>query len=341
MPAGIGTKVAILHGAVPHDAPPDDQDTLVQVEAVSGALTRLGWTPEPLPVTLDLAAMVLGLEEMSPAVVFNLVESIGGVVRHLHLPTAVMDAMGLPYTGCGTEALFETTDKLMTKRRLRDAGIATPNWFAEGDPDNGLSGGMIVKPVAEDSSIGIDAGSVVANAAAARRRMAEMRARRGGRYFAEAFLDGREFNIAMIELPGRAADDPLVLPAGELCFIAFPPDLPRIADYTAKWDATSHGYSHTPIRLGIPPEDAGLVQKMKETAQTCWRLFGLSGYARMDFRCDESGKPYVLEINPNPALSHDTGLTRMLQRAGMSFDQGIDAIVRSALRGHEPLRQAV
>ncbi len=338
---GIGRKVAILHGAVPPDAPPDDQDTLLQVEVVAAALTRLGYTATPLPVTLDLAAMVLRLEEMNPAAVFNLVESIGGVCRHLHLPPAVMDAMGLPYTGCGTAALFETTDKLLTKRRLSDIGIDTPPWFAEGEPDNGLSGRMIVKPVAEDASIGIDAGAVVTGVTAARRRMAEMKLRRGGEYFAEAFLDGREFNIAMIELPGRAPDDPLVLPAGELCFIAFPPDLPRIADYAAKWDENSLGYRHTPVRLGIPPEDANLVERMKEIAATCWRLFGLRGYARIDFRCDAAGRPYVLEINPNPALSHNTGFARMLGRAGMTFDQGIDAIVRSALRRHEPLRQAV
>lgn len=341
MAAGSLGKVAILHGAVPPDAPPDDQDTLVQVEDISAALTRLGWACEALPVTLDLAAMTRRLEEMRPAVVFNLVESIGGVVRHLHLPPAVLDAMGLPYTGCGTSALFETTDKVTAKRRLRDAGIATPQWFAEDGPDNGLASRMIVKPVAEDASIGIDSGSIVTGAAAARQRMAAMKLKRGGEYFAEAFLDGREFNVAMIELPGRAADDPLVLPVGELCFIAFPPELPRIADYTAKWDTASHGYSHTPIRLGIPPQDAGLVQHMKDTAQACWRLFGLRGYARMDFRCDAAGNPYVLEINPNPALSHDTGFTRMLQRAGMSFDQGIDAILCSALRGRESLRQAV
>jgi D-alanine-D-alanine ligase len=337
----VGRTVAILHGAVPPDAPPDDQDTLLQVGIVAGALKRLGHEATPVPVTLDLAAMARRLEEMNPAVVFNLVESIGGVGRHLHLPTAVMDAMGVPYTGCGTAALFETTDKLLTKRRLAEAGIATPAWLTEDGPDNGMTGGMIVKPVAEDASIGIDAGSVVTGVAAARRRMAEMKLRRGGNWFAEAFLDGREFNIAMLELPERASDDPLVLPAGELCFIAFPPGMPRIADYAAKWDETSLGYRHTPVRLGIPPADAPLVERMKETARACWRLFGLKGYARMDFRCDATGRPHVLEINPNPALSHDTGFARMLGRAGMSFEQGIDAIVRSALRRHEPLRQAV
>ena len=264
----VGRTVAILHGAVPPDAPPDDQDTLLQVEVVAGALKRLGYEATPVPITLDLAAMVRRLEEMNPAVVFNLVESIGGVGRHLHLPAAVMDAMGLPYTGCGTTALFETTDQLIAKRRLAEAGIATPAWLTEDGPDNGMTGRMIVKPVAEDASIGIDAGSVVTGVTAARRRMAEMRARRKDEHFAEVFLDGREFNIAMLELPERAPDDPLVLPAGELCFIAFPPGMPRIADYAAKWDESSLGYRHTPVRLGIPPADAPLVERMKTTAAT-------------------------------------------------------------------------
>ncbi|MGQ0676453.1 MAG: D-alanine--D-alanine ligase family protein [Rhodospirillales bacterium] len=337
---GGGNRVAILHGAVPPEAPPDDQDTLAQVELAAGALRRLGYAPEPVPVTLDLGAMVRRLEAIDPLIVFNLVESIGGVGRHLYLPAGVMDAIGMPYTGCGTLALFLTTNKVLAKRRMAEAGIDTAPWFEMDGPDGGIGGRMIVKPVWEDASVGIDSGSVVADAAAARRRMAEMHARSGGECFAEAFLDGREFNVAMLELPGRAPDDPLVLPAAELCFIAFPPDLPRIADYAEYWDATSHGYRYTPVRLGIPPADAALVERMKATAAQCWRLFGLRGYARVDFRCDDEGRPFVLEINPNPALSHDTGLSRMLERAGMSFDRAIAAIVESRLRRHEKLRQA-
>jgi D-alanine-D-alanine ligase len=337
---GAGRTVAILHGAVPPTAPPDDLDTLVQVDVVAAALGRLGYRPEPVPVTLDLAAMLRRLQAMRPSVVFNLVESIGGVGQHLHLPAAVMDAAGIPYTGCGAVALFETSNKLLAKRRLKEAGIATPAWFESGGPDRGLSGRMIVKPVWEDASIGIDAGAVVTGAAAARRRMAEMQARLGGGWFAEAFVGGREFNVALLETPERAPDDPLVLPAAELRYVDFPPDMPRIADYASKWDKDSFAYRNTPLCLDLSAGDAAAVARMGVIARACWRLFGLRGYARVDFRCDSAGEPLVLEVNPNPCLSPDSGFGRMLERMGMDFDRGIEAIIGARLRRHAVVRRA-
>jgi D-alanine-D-alanine ligase len=336
---GAGRTVAILHGAVPPNAPPDDQDTLVQVDVVAAAIMRLGYRPEPVPVTLDLAAMLRRLEAMKPIIVFNLVESIGGVGRHLHLPAAAMDAAGIPYTGCGAVALIETGNKLIAKRRLKEAGIATPAWRASGDPAHSLEGGMIVKPVWEDASIGIDAGAVATGWAAARRRMAEMRARLGGEWFAEAFVDGREFNVALLETPERAPDDPLVLPAAELRYVDFPPGMPRIADYASKWDKDSFAYRNTPLSLDLPPGDAAMVARMGGIARACWRLFGLAGYARVDFRCDSAGEPVVLEVNPNPCLSPDSGFGRMLERSGMDFDRGIEAIIEARLRRHAVVRR--
>ncbi|MDE2088757.1 MAG: hypothetical protein KGJ12_01910 [Gammaproteobacteria bacterium] len=74
-------KVAVLHGAVPPDAPPDERDTLIQVEAVSAALRRLGYAPEPVPFSLDLEAVLHALQRLDPAFVFNLAESVAGSGR--------------------------------------------------------------------------------------------------------------------------------------------------------------------------------------------------------------------------------------------------------------------
>jgi D-alanine-D-alanine ligase len=67
-------------------------------------------------------------------------------------------------------------------------------------------------------------------------------------------------------------------------------------------------------------------------AVECWRLFGLAGYARVDFRCDEAGRPWILEINANPCLLPGAGFAAALERAGIGYDEGIQLILDAALR---------
>jgi D-alanine-D-alanine ligase len=113
-------RVTILHNAVPADAPPEDQDTLVQVEAVSSALGRLGHEPATLACWLDLATMREELLRQRPDVVFNLVESLAGADSLVYLPAAVLDVAGIPYCGSRTESLFLTTHKTLAKQRMRE-----------------------------------------------------------------------------------------------------------------------------------------------------------------------------------------------------------------------------
>jgi D-alanine-D-alanine ligase len=313
------------------DASADDQDTLVQVGAVAQALKRLGWRVTAVPITLDLAGMTRRLKQIDPHVVFNLVESIGGVGQHIHLPPTVLETMGLPFTGCASPAMFQTSNKLLTKRRMIDTGIPTSAWI---EPDGQVGGAprgrFIVKSAWEDASIGLDASAVVDGIAAARRRIAEMTARYGGLWFAESFIDGREFAVALLEDPDRPRD-PLPLPAAEMKFIDFPPDMPRILDYASKWDKESFAYRNTPHELDLPESDRPLIEQLVELSVRCWRLFELKGYARVDFRVDRAGRPYVLEVNPNPCLSPDAGFAAMLERAGIDFDVCIDRIIAACL----------
>ncbi len=323
--------VAILHGAVPPDASADEQDTLVQVGHVAQALKRLGWRSTAVPITLDLAAMSRRLKQIDPVFVFNLVESIGSIGQHVHLAPNVLEVLGVPFTGCGAVALMQTSNKPLAKRRMVENGIPTPAWiepdgYAAGTP----RGRFIVKSAWEDASIGLDASAVVDGIAAARRRIAEMTARYGGSWFAESFVDGREFAVALIEDPDRPRE-PLPLPVAEMGFVDFPPDMPRILDYASKWDKESFAYLNTPHVLDLPESDRPLIEQMIELSQRCWRLFDLRGYARVDFRVDRAGRPYVLEVNPNPCLSPDAGFAAMLDRAGIGFEEGLDRIIAACL----------
>src|SRR5215470_9690086 len=121
-------KVAILHGAVAPDAGPDEQDVLVQAAWIGRTLAGLGYLPVAVPVALDLAAARARLAALKPAFVVNLVESLDGQGRLIHLAPALLDALGLRYTGSPSEAIFLTSHKPLAKRMMQAAGIATPPW---------------------------------------------------------------------------------------------------------------------------------------------------------------------------------------------------------------------
>ncbi len=323
MKRGRSRRVAVLYGAVAADATPDEQDVLVQVETVQRALTGLGYAPVAVPLTLDLEAARARLLHLRPAFVFNLVESVDGLGRLIHLAPALLDSLGLPYTGAGAEAAFLTSNKPVAKKLLAGAGIATPAWAecgADGLVVPDFPGPYIVKSVWEHASIGLDAGSIVADPAQLGAVLRARRRRFGGDWFAERFIDGREFNLSLL----AAADGVELLPPAEMCFVDYPPGKPRIVDYAAKWHVGSFEHCNTVRRFDFAATDRPLLDRLAATVRACWRLFGLRGYARVDCRVDGAGVPSVLEINVNPCLSPDAGFAAAAAGAGLD----LPAIVR-------------
>ncbi|HNX98398.1 MAG TPA: hypothetical protein PKK12_12025 [Candidatus Aminicenantes bacterium] len=118
--------VALFHQEVPAGAPPDEADVLCEVSAVRAALETSGWRTVAVPLGLDLERAAGALRRQDPRVVFNLVETVAGDGRLIHLGTALLDHLRLPYTGCPTAAMFLTSGKVWGKRVLRAEGIPTP-----------------------------------------------------------------------------------------------------------------------------------------------------------------------------------------------------------------------
>ncbi len=236
--------------------------------------------------------------------------------------TGILDTLGILYTGAPATALYTTTNKLLAKALMRGAGLPTPDlWTA------GARGPFIVKSVHEDASIGLDAGSVV-RAAEVPARIAVQRRRLGGAWFAERFIEGREFNVPLLE----GLNGPELLPLGEMEFLGFPEAEPRIIGYAAKWDTESHAYHNTPRTFAPRPGDEPLRQRMTALALAAWELFGLAGYARVDFRVDGAGRPWLLEVNANPCLSGDAGYVAAAAEAGLSHQDLVRRIVAAARR---------
>ncbi len=117
--------ILIAHNAVNDESAPDEQDVLVQTQAVADALAELGHKPFSLPCTLDLQTVQRQIKELKPDIVFNLVESLDGSGRLIHLFPTLLDAMGIPYTGSCAEAVFMTSHKIMAKERMVIANLPT------------------------------------------------------------------------------------------------------------------------------------------------------------------------------------------------------------------------
>lgn len=332
-------RIVIAHNAVDLSAAPDERDVRVQAQAVQAALDRLGHSSHLLSCGLDLAAFKRDLGRFSPDVVFNLVESLNGRGRLIDVIPSLLDGMGVPYTGAPATSIHLTSNKVAAKCRMRTAGLPTPGWIGPfprdawsipGMSPTVFSGLWIIKSVWEHASIGISGDGLV-RAQRAGDLWPVLKARApslGGSCFAEPYIDGREFNLALLAGP----DGPQVLPPAEILFNGYGPDQPRIVDYRAKWETGSYEYCHTPRRFDFPESDTGLISALAGTAKDCWRIFDLKGYARIDFRVDQAGRIFILEVNTNPCLSPDAGFAAALDAADILFESAVSRILEDALR---------
>jgi D-alanine-D-alanine ligase len=318
--------VLVLHEALNANARADEADALVQVENVSDAMRILGWPVSVLATDLDLQATLAEIRERNPAFVFNLVESLNGEGRLIHLVPALLDSAKLPYTGANSDAIYLSSQKLLAKQWMRLNDVPTPGHFSPGDKLVDDRATWIVKSVWEHASFGMDDGCVVTGMAAAQVRMDKCIAQHGGEWFAEEFVDGREFNVSVVEHDGQAE----ILPIAEMTFTDYPRGKPKIVGYAAKWDEAAPEYHAT--QRCFPQLPATELEALRGVVYACWRIFGLTGYARVDIRMDGAGVPWVLEVNANPCLSPDAGFAAAATAAGMTYTQLIERVARAAMK---------
>jgi D-alanine-D-alanine ligase len=325
-------KIVILHSDISPDAKEDELDCLQQAEAIARALDSLHYDSILLPFELNLNDNITMLKSLKPYAVFNIVETLDGKGSLIYFAPALLDILQIPYTGCPTEAVFQTSNKPLSKKIMHYAGIATPSWMdQEGlGSRTDTSNIYLIKSAWEHASIGLDEDSLIPyiNNENLLQEMNLRKEKLGGSCYAEAYIDGREFNVALIS--GKEGVE--VLPIAEMLFQDYAPDKPKIVDYKAKWIADSFEYNNTIRKYDFPEKDTNLISELREIALRCWHLFSLRGYARVDFRVDHNGKPWVLEINSNPCLSPDAGFAAALEQAKIKYHEAISFIIDDAIK---------
>jgi D-alanine-D-alanine ligase len=335
-------RVLILYNepVLPADDPDaaSEYDVLGTVDAVSDTLTQAGFPVSRVGATHDPRALVAELRSHRPDVVFNLYEGTGDDASTEAHVAGLLEWLGLPFTGSPYHTLTLARNKHLTKLLLLGAGLPTPEFLFLEDlpvPECHLDWPVIVKPAALDASLGLDHGSVVTGPQRLNERVAHLLKRYGPPVLVEQFIRGREFNVALTEAPQLRT-----LPVSEIVFAYQEPGCWPIVTYDAKWKPGSRDDDATPPRC---PADIAekWSARLGRIASQAFRLLGCRDYARVDFRVNDAGDPFVLEVNPNPDFSPHAGFANSLTAAGMSHAQFTVDLVKTVLqRPKKPWRGA-
>ena len=255
--------------------------------------------------------------------VFNLCEGVHGVALWEDHVVAALEFAGVPFTGAGSWTVAVCRRKGVANALLAHAGLPIPEFVvAHGRIPDDFPLPAIVKPAAEDASAGLDRASVVTDRKSLRAKVAAM-TEQFDEVLVQRYVAGREFNVGFV---GDRA-----LPIAEIDFAGMPEGSWPILTYAAKWHAGSaEDLGSVPVCPAQIPER--LTSKLVRTAETAWAAMQGKGYGRVDLRVDEDGKPWVLEVNPNPDLTDAAGLSRMGRAAGWEYPELVRRIAEVALR---------
>ncbi len=303
-------KVMVLAGG------PDRERTisLISGEQVEAALVALGHDVRQRDVLPDDLSALEEFVEWGGEVIFPAMHGAWGEGGALQ---AILEARGLPYMGCGPEAAALCMDKAATKRRLEDAGLATPPWELVG-PEGRVSmdGPLVVKPVKEGSSIDVFICGSRTDAQAAVDRLAPTR----GRVMVERFIDGLELTVGILGDPARPEQDQ-ALPAVQVV------PAEGFYDYEAKYTREDTQY------LFDLPMSATAKVELERTALTTHRLLGCRHLSRVDLMVDREGRPWVLEVNTIPGFTTHSLVPKAAAAAGIGWEALVQRLMELGLDG--------
>jgi D-alanine-D-alanine ligase len=291
-------KVLVLHTLPPPASSPRRDPGEFDLVAAAQGIADVLPGAVVAGVRGEVSEIVGLLATHRPDVVFNACEAPLGRPGLEPHAAALMEWLGVRFTGSGSETLALCRRKDRANAVLAAMGVPVPR--------KGVFP-CIVKPADDDGSAGIDAGSICEDAAA----VAQAQARLAGPAIVEEFLPGREFAVAMW---GRNVPEHFSI--GETRFL----DGLRLCTYAYKWDTESKDFANSLIFYD-PELAPPLRQAIVAAARGAWVAVAARGYMRVDVRLDAAGSPCVLDVNPNPELGPGVGICRAAQEAGWTWER--------------------
>ena len=305
------------------------------VDIIRKCLEDYGVEVKEAPLRADnLKEFIDNLSEEDNSVVFNLCEGAFDYSGFEMNVAALFELLDVEFTGSGPISLGIALNKGLTKDILTSRGVPTPPYFVasvvEDCTNHNLDYPLIVKPVKEDASIGIEPSAVVHNLEDLKERVDHVITTYDQEALVEGFVDGREFNQAIL---GTGASKE-ALPPSEIDFSTFPEGQPKIISYEAKWITDSPLYTNSMPICPAPVTEVE-AEKLKAAAFKAYDAIGCRDYGRVDMRMDSDGNVFVLEVNPNPDISTDAGLPRAAKCVGFEYDDLVYRIVELATERYE------
>jgi D-alanine-D-alanine ligase len=300
-------------------------------ESIFSAISDYGYSAVVLSLRESLMMLLRRIKELKVDVLINLCEGFLGRPQLEANVAALFEAFGIPFTGNPSKALAICQDKFKAKAILNSFGLPTAKGRLVTSVDQKVDVPFpaIVKPNSEDASMGIYQDSVVHDQTALVERVTNIIEVYKQPALVEEFIQGREFNIAVLETEKLQA-----LPVSEIDFSAMPESAPHICTYEAKWFEDHVLYAATPAVCPAPIDDT-LRDKLQRYALAAFQAMGCRDYARVDFRMGQDGRICILEVNPNPDTSLDAGYCRALRAEGIEYAQFWSQMIDNALRRKE------
>jgi len=250
--------------------------------------------------------------------------------KELHVP-ALLEILGIPYTGSGPQCLSYCYDKSLIRGVANEIGIPVARAIFVKPEDNvfdlQIDFPVIAKPNFADSSFGITQRSVANTIEELNDAILKIRHDFGyqSSVLVEEFLTGKEISVGII---GNPPESYIILPIIEEDYSLLPPELPKICGYEAKWEPESPYFN---LLRSIPADLPEAIEK--QIIESCVNLFTrleCRDYCRFDLRLDSAGIPRLLEVNPNPGWCWDGHLAKMAAISNISYPRLLEMILQAA-----------
>lgn len=311
---------------------PEDFNTIEKLKDALGELNQYSFK------YLDNhSSLFADLRVNKPSFVFNLCDEgfDNDAFKELHVP-AVLEMLGIPYSGAGPAALGLCYNKSHVRSIAESLSVPVPlETYIETDDQSATLPSVwpaLIKPAFGDSSIGITQESVVDTPEALIARMEEMKMEFPGiPLLIQEFLTGHEYSIGIIGNPGQGFQ---FLPPLEVDFSGLHPELPQILSYESKWLPSSPYW--TQIKYHEANLDEETTRRLYDYSGLLFERLGCRDYARFDFRADAEGRIKLLEVNPNPGWCWDGKFNFMAGYAGLRYADLLRLIVEAAQSRYAP-----